>query len=318
MILGEKNTYIIGEYYDDYVTPHIPAETRYPSLHSSPKATHISFNYAINNMSKFDAVIIGIRTGEKGKYLRNIAKKKNILTAYLDYTDHPEIYRENLNANKNSIYRSLIPEKDFDILFKHDIPVNFEDNKLYPICPTPIKFENYPKEFPKEFKEKKLNISFLGRLHNELQKERYFILNYLEKNYKKTYFKRFKFNEVNRLTLKEYSNILNNSKIIFSPSGKVWDSVRHAEAAIYKSVPLISKPYSKLAKNINITEDNSIFYNVRLLSDGFNIVDIDQLKNSINEVLQDEKLYTLVNQIYGFKKCLIKILYLKEQNTLLK
>ena len=94
MILGEKNTYIIGEYYDDYSTNNIPAETRYPSLQTVQKQ-HISFDYAINNITKFDAVIIGIRTGEKGKYLRNIAKK-NILTAYLDYTDHPEIYRENL------------------------------------------------------------------------------------------------------------------------------------------------------------------------------------------------------------------------------
>ena len=78
LILGETNTYIIGEYYKDYSTNNIPNETRYPSLHNSPKATHISFEYAINNITIFDAVIIGIRTGEKGKHLSNIARKKNI------------------------------------------------------------------------------------------------------------------------------------------------------------------------------------------------------------------------------------------------
>ena len=53
MILGEKNTYIIGKYYDDYSTNYIPTETRYPSLHNSPKATHISFDFAINNISMY-------------------------------------------------------------------------------------------------------------------------------------------------------------------------------------------------------------------------------------------------------------------------
>ena len=47
--------------------------------------------------------------------------------------------------------------------------------KIILICPTPIKFENYPKELiPKNFKQKNLIFHFSGRLHNELQKERLF------------------------------------------------------------------------------------------------------------------------------------------------
>ncbi len=310
MIIGENNTYIVGEYYDDYSTNNIPDETRYPSLHNSPKATHISFDYAIKNITIFDAIIIGIRTGEKGKYLRNIARKKNIFTAYLDYSDHPEIYHENLITNKNLIYRSLNPLNDFDIFFKHDIPLNYDDEKLYPICPTPIKFENYPKLIPKNFKQKNLNISFLGRLHKELQKERSMLVEYLEENFKNTYLKKFKFNEVKRLTLYDYSNILNDSKIVFSPSGKVWDSARHAEAAIYKSVPLISRPYCKLASNINITEDNSIFYDVKLKNNSFQITDIEKLKSSINEVLLDDQLYLRKSNLW-FQE-------MSNKNTLLK
>ena len=199
---------------------------------------------------------------------------------------------------------------DFDIFFKHDIPLNYDDEKLYPICPTPIKFENYPKLIPKNFKQKNLNISFLGRLHKELQKERSMLVEYLDENFKNTYLKKFKFNEVKRLTLYDYSNILNDSKIVFSPSGKVWDSARHAEAAIYKSVPLISRPYCKLASNINITEDNSIFYDVKLKNNSFQITDIEKLKSSINEVLLDDQLYLRKSNLW-FQE-------MSNKNTLLK
>ena len=46
------------------------------------------------------------------------------------------------------------------------------------------------------------------------------LVEYLDENLKNTYLKKFKFNEVKRLTLYDYSNILNDSKIVFSPSEK--------------------------------------------------------------------------------------------------
>ena len=136
------------------------------------------------------------------------------------------------------------------------------------------------------------------------------LVEYLDENFKNTYLKKFKFNEVKRLTLYDYSNILNDSKIVFSPSGKVWDSARHAEAAIYKSVPLISRPYCKLASNINITEDNSIFYDVKLKNNSFQITDIEKLKSSINEVLLDDQLYLRKSNLW-FQE-------MSNKNTLLK
>ena len=309
-ILGEKNTFIIGNYYEDYSTKIIPENTRYPSLHNSPKATHISFNEAINSITKFDAVIIGMRSGNEGIKLRKIAAKKNILIAYLDYADHPDVYRKNLIQNKNLMYRGLNKENDFNILFKHDIPINYEDKNLYPICPMPINFENYPKLDKNEFHDKKINISFLGRLHSELQQERSFLADYLEKNFNKTYIKRFVINDVNRLKLKEYAEIMNESKIIFSPSGKVWDSVRHAETAIYNAVPLISKPYCKLANDIEINETNSIFYRVKLHNNSFQIEDVNSLKEKIEGILNNKKKYEEISAAW------VKEMFLK--NTLSK
>ncbi len=309
-ILGKENTFIIGEYYQDYLTKSIPPYTRYPSLHNSPEATHISFKDAINSITDYDAVIIGIRSGEYGESLRKIAKKKDILVAYLDYSDHPQIYRTKTSNQKNIIFRGLKKHNDFDIFFKHDVPISFDDNDVHPICPMPLSIENYPDLEIKNFENRNINISFLGRLHDKLQKERGVMVNFLQKNFNKTYFKRYGFNDINRQSLIDYSKVLQNSKIIFSPSGKVWDSVRHAEAACYKSVPLISKPYCKLANNLNINKSNSIFYDLRLKKNDFEIININQLEEKINHILNNENIFNELSNNW-YKE-------IKNKNTLLK
>ena len=108
-------------------------------------------------------------------------------------------------------------------------------------------------------------------------------------------------------SLIDYSKVLQNSKIIFSPSGKVWDSVRHAEAACYKSVPLISKPYCKLANNLNINKSNSIFYDLRLKKNDFEIIKINKFnKQKFFEanIFQNKQnnYYLLKNRKFNFLK----------------
>ena len=103
---------------------------------------------------------------------------------------------------------------------------------------------------------------------------------------------------------------MNESKIIFSPSGKVWDSVRHAETAIYNSVPLISKPYCKLANDIEINETNSIFYRVKLQNNSFQIEDVNSLKEKIEVILNNKKKYEEISAAWA------KEMFLK--NTLSK
>ena len=73
---------------------------------------------------------------------------------------------------------------------------------------------------------------------------------------------------------------------------------------------MISRPYCKLASNINITEDNSIFYDVKLKNNSFQITDIEKLKSSINEVLLDDQLYLRKSNLW-FQE-------MSNKNTLLK
>ena len=72
---------------------------------------------------------------------------------------------------------------------------------------------------------------------------------------------------------------------------------------------MISRPYCKLASNINITEDNSIFY-IKLKNNSFQITDIEKLKSSINEVLLDDQLYLRKSNLW-FQE-------MSNKNTLLK
>ena len=310
LIIGKENTFIVGNYYSDYRRTDIPKYSRYPSLHKSPDAQHISFKEAKNNIKNFDVVIIGIRSEQKGLEMAQIAKKNGVLVAYLDYVDHPQIYQIDQKQYHEIIYRGLKKNIDFDIFFKHDVPLDFNDEDVHSICPMPIKLENYPLSEEKKFNDRNINISFLGRLHNELQQERTVVADYLENNFENVYFKRYGFNEINRQSLLQYSDILKDSKIVFSPSGKVWDSVRHAEAAIYKSVPLISKPYCKLANNISVNSENSINYNVSIKDKKFEITNKEKLKFDIYEVLNNESKFNT--------KALNWFNEIKNKNTLLE
>tara|TARA_B100001769_G_C22065087_1_gene573058 strand:+ start:128 stop:1267 length:1140 start_codon:yes stop_codon:yes gene_type:complete len=296
-IIGEKNTFIVGNYCNDYKINEIPFNTRFPSLHKTPKSTNISFKECLNRINEFEVIIIGARTGEFGKRLRTLSRKKDIFTVCLDYPDHPEVYREDLIENPNLITRGLKFKDDFDIYFKHDVPKNYESTYLYPLCPTPINFDNYPKLKFRSFNDKKISISFLGRMHSELQKERGVLVDYFKNSFKDTFFKGFESNDNKRTTLEFYSEVINKSKIVFSPSGKVWDSARHAEPALYNSIPLISKPNCKLANDINISEENSIFYELEL-NNNLKIKNTDYLADKISFILNNEQEYTKLSNAW--------------------
>ena len=86
------------------------------------------------------------------------------------------------------------------------------------------------------------------------------------------------------ISLNEYCDLMQNSKIAFSPSGKVWDSTRHSECAVYKNVPLIKRPNCKLANDLKINKDNSIKNDLKNAEKDFG-----EIVDKINFVLNSEK-----------------------------
>ena len=156
---GQNNTYILGNYYKEYILKLVPEYSRYPSSHATPLGNHISLKKAFSILNELDCILIGIKSLNYCSELLKIARRKNILISVIDYFDDKEIYKLNSVSDKR-LTRNLIYKEDFDVFFKHDIPINRDKEYLYSICPMPINFENYPKLNIKNFKERKFNIFF--------------------------------------------------------------------------------------------------------------------------------------------------------------
>lgn len=291
-INGFENTFILGEYQSEYKNNFISKYSRYPSSYNIPKIKSISLNEAISNLSFFDCVIVGIRSGEIGKKIIKEAKKKNIFLGIIDYYDHPSAYKIKDNDN-HFLTRDLKPNIDFDIYFKHDIPIWNNDKYLFSICPMPINIQNYPKIEKKIFNQKNISISFSGRLHKEIHPERYTVWKYLENNVENTSFKETSY--LQKITINEYCELLNKSLIGFTPYGKVWDSTRHCEMAVYNTVPLISKPDCKLVDGFNINDTNAIVYDFQRDSNNYYIKNKNEFLDKVKNVINDENIHKSIS-----------------------
>jgi hypothetical protein len=288
-INGINNTCILGEYYPEYLNNEYSEYEKYPSAYNTPSCLHLNYKEIINNISQFDAIIIGIRSGVIGKKIAQLGIKKNILIAYIDYFDHPEVYIENNYKIKNFLTRDLKLSYDYNLYFKHDIPKYCEKEHLISICPMPVNPINYPNLKEINFDDKLYNICFSGRMHKEIQLERHKITQFLINK-----FSNVKFIETNvnqKQSLKDYCDMLNNSKIAFSPSGKVWDSTRHTELAVYKSVPLLPKPNCKLVDGFEVNDDNSINYAVLQNKNDLLIQNKEILYQKIELVIKNKKIF---------------------------
>jgi hypothetical protein len=178
-INGINNTCILGEYYPEYLNNEYSEYEKYPSAYNTPSCLHLNYKEIINNISQFDAIIIGIRSGVIGKKIAELGIKKNILIAYIDYFDHPEVYIENNYKIKNFLTRDLKLSYDYNLYFKHDIPKYCEKEHLISICPMPVNPINYPNLKEINFDDKLYNICFSGRMHKEIQLERHKITQFL-------------------------------------------------------------------------------------------------------------------------------------------
>ena len=275
---GKNNTYILGNYFQEYILKSVPKYSRYPSSHATPLGNHINLKQALSILSELDCILIGIKSFSYFSDLLKIARSKNILISVIDYYDDKEIYNlENLSDER--LTRNLTYKKDFDVFFKHDIPINEEKDYLYSICPMPINFENYPKLNIKSFQDRSFNVFFSGRKHLADHPERVNLLEYLFKNLDNFKLKAMQPHE--KISLHEYCEYMNDSKIAFSPSGKVWDSTRHSECAIYKNIPLIKEPNCKLANGLKINESNSIIYKLNKISNNFSEI-LEKVKFFLN------------------------------------
>ncbi len=165
--------------------------------------------------------------------------------------------------------------------------------------------------------KKKYNFSFVGRIHNNIHNARSDIINLLKKIKGEFYLKEYTIGENRRLTLLDYCNILNDSKICLTPWGKVWDSARHPEPAVYGNVPLIPKPNCKLANGISLNNENAIVYDTKSLDGKFTINNKDKLLNEIEFCLNNNDHFNYVKNNW-FKEMYNKNTLLERAKYILK
>ncbi len=280
------NVYMLGEYYPEYIEKIIPKFSRYPSMHRSKLNNYISINEVINNIKIFDCIIFGSRVSKKVNKILSIAKKNNILRVLVDHFDDQNIYFS--NNYENYLYDNFKFKNDFDLMFKHDLPKDCDLENIYPICPMPIRKDNYF-DILKPKTDKILNISFSGRVGHNNSTDREFFQDLLE-NYENSNFMNINFKQ--KISVKSYLKTLSSSKIAVSPYGKVWDSTRHSEIAIYNCLPIIPKPNCKLSDGIEVNDENSINYELNYddKTKKFKILDEDILKDKIQYYLNNENL----------------------------
>lgn len=280
------NVYMLGEYYPEYIEKIIPKFSRYPSMHRSKLNNYISINEVINNIKIFDCIIFGSRVSKKVNKILSTAKKNNILRVLVDHFDDQNIYFS--NNYENYLYDNYKLKNDFDLMFKHDLPKDCDLENVYPICPMPIRKDNYF-DILKPKTDKTLNISFSGRVGHNNSTDREFFQDLLE-NYENSNFMNINFKQ--KISVKSYLKTLSSSKIAITPYGKVWDSTRHSEIAIYNCLPIIPKPNCKLSDGIEVNDENSINYELEYDDDTkkFNILDEDILEDKIQYYLNNENL----------------------------
>jgi hypothetical protein len=273
---GMKNTYILGNYYREYTIKKIPELTRYPSIHNNAEGNHINLKEALSLIHIYDAIIIGIRSGKVGNIIRKEGIKRNIPIIMIDYFDHKEIYS---NSSYENLFRGLKPNYDFNIYFKHDLPIGLGKKNIYPLAPMPCNPNNYPK-INSDWSNKNINIFYRGRNSHNPRADRIQITEIINNNIPNSIIEKINLND--NFTLNDYAFNLAKSKIAISPSGKVWDSTRHTEVSIFNCAPLIPEPDCEVVNDCIKDGVNAITYNP------LNVINNNNLIDKINFYLSND------------------------------
>lgn len=280
-VLGSNNVFILGHFYKEYTNEYFDEFTRYPSINKNQICNFLSYKTAVDDLTKFDFILIGIRSSNIGRNIAKLAKKKNIPVVILDYFDDKQVYQ-----NHMLMHRGLKYGFDFDIFFKHDIPLDYQDKFTFPLAPMPIDPNSYLNIFDKN-EIKKYDIFYRGRNNHGPRDDRKYLSNILKQNFKNSKIENI--DSYEKISLRDYCKNFAQSKLAFSPSGKVWDSTRHTETAIYGNIPILPIPDCKITGSETISSNHAILYNpAKIMKDG---VYLNQVIERIKFILNDERKY---------------------------
>lgn len=283
---SEIDIYCLGElhpiYYSDNLDQFrsIANINNYPHNFNFPKPKILSLNQAKENLNDFDFFLCSNMALSKYFDLIKIFKKKDKAVGIFDQQDNIEIY-----YNKANIFRN-IDEKYFDLYFKQDLPIEFNNKKAKPICPMPANDSMFTLKQNSLFLNKNIPFSFFGKSDGRTMRDREDICKFIKEEYPNSIINLRKGFGGKFIPLKDMNEILKNTIINLSPSGITWNSYRHSDMVEFSSPILIPKPNIQTISEPFIDMKNCIMYETEFINNKFRLINKNQLKEKLNEVIK--------------------------------
>jgi hypothetical protein len=262
----------------------------YPSNFNFIEPKVRSYSFLKKRIQNFDAVLISLQADQKYFSLVESARKHGVKVVFFDKKDHNRLYFD----PKEDIYRGFGIYRP-DLFFKQDIPLGNSEPEIVPTCPIPC---SHVQKLP--FKsDKKYSLSFVGDFKPGVTlPDRKLILEFLKEHFNQTYI-RYSSDGSHFHSFEDMNRIYNDSKILVSPSGIVWDSYRHADFIRYNSPILLPRPNTKTAPGDFVDMENCIMYDVEYLSiNKARLLNTEELIVKLNYVLDNEDVQIRIRNSY--------------------
>lgn len=277
-ILGKDHTFIFGEFYPHLFSAIVPRECPYPSCVGVPEGTTIFEEDLDGVLGMVDAVLVSIRGGARASLVLEKARKRSVPCALFDFYDHYKNYGSQ-DVRKELCY-DFIPGRDFDLYFKKDLPLGYRTDTVLPLAPVPVRPESYAFTAA----EKDVSIFFSGRSRQKCQADRPETVSIARTFPQSRIFEHE--SQSNFLTTTDYWGYLSRSCLALSPSGKVWDSLRHCEVGLAPNTALVApRPYVETVTPSLDDGGNAILYDTEFRDGKYHLKNAPDLAEKIRYYL---------------------------------
>ncbi len=285
-ILGRENSFVFGLYRPNVLWKEAPEDCPYLSTIGNPRPTFFVRRKDLPSVvKKVDAVLISTRSGVRGKMAAACARKYGVPVALLDYQDYPQLYGMRGDDIRHALFGGRESGKDFDIFFKKELPLGYASKTVRPLAPVCVR----PSSYTFDPLSKDQSVFFSGRPRPECQGDRLETAELFSVHFPDARIELPGSQKV-FMTAREYCNSFARSKIILSPSGISWDTVRHAETGLAPGALLVApKPYIETTGPALKNGENAVLYDTELRDDGkYHLIKGSELIDKIRWYLQND------------------------------
>jgi len=282
LVLGRENVFQFGEYPSQIHAKRVPLNSPYPSCHGTPRATIVRQDEIADILGKVDALLVSTRAGARRDLVVPLARNRGIPVALLDFLDHHANYGA-VDIRKD-LTHGFEQGRDYDLYFKKDLPRGYAADRIRPLAPVPVRPESFA--FPETGKD--VDIFYSGRSRAGCQADRGETVELVKTNFQNSFIVEHE-GRGNFMSTHEYWQSLARAKMALSPSGKVWDSLRHCEVGLAAGTALIApRPYVETVGPKLEDGTNAILYDTEFREGKYHLKNPGELVGKIKHILADD------------------------------